>query len=431
MVHSRAQPSGGFPPTSVIGEMKRGRKERQSATPRLIGRQAEYDRFGACLARARRGSPTVLLFEGEHGSGKSSLLTAILKSPMVVGRNLIAVHIAADHTADLDVVTRAVEIITRPELFKAVGGRRRAGEIARKLLPEWTSTIPVLGSIVAAVILTAQAVMKRRRPSPAAKALAEDIATLQNLARRRPVAILVDDLQLLSPAASDRLLRLMRTAVPPTRLLVVATLGTPAPGAARSLARAFEDGLPTDAVVRHPLTPFSPDELDQWLDDRYAADIPRDVSTFLLAETGGQPAAILELLQRLLESGALRRTDHGWQYDSDLAEAQLDPGAAADAFLSGLPSKSATILRSASILGDEFDAGTLARLVSMDELDLEDSLSVTVRRGLLVVAGETTHADGDISTRYRFASTTGRAALQRSLPVATRRDLQARAAVLV
>ena len=403
---------------------------RKPAATALIGRQAEYDRFAECLARARRGLPMVLLFEGEPGSGKSSLLTAISASPMVVGRNLIAARMDARSTPDLDVVTRAVEMITRPELFKAVGGRRRAGQIVHKLLPEWINVIPVLGGILSAIMITSRAIFKRRKAAPARKAVAEDIATLQELARRRPVAIMVDDLQLLCPAATDRLLRLLRTSEVGTRLLVMGTVGTPTPGAARSIARVLEEGLPSDRVVRHRLTPFSPDELDQWLDARYSADIPREVSNFLLAETGGQPAAILSLLEQLLESGALRRGENGWEYDGVAAEAQLDTGDAATAYLSGLSEQTAAILRSASIFGDEFDAGTLALLVDMDELDLEDRLSVAVRRGLLVIAGETTHADGDISTRYRFASTTGRAALQRSLPIANRRALEARAAVL-
>ena len=403
---------------------------RKPAATALIGRQAEYVRFAECLARARRGLPMVLLFEGEPGSGKSSLLTAISASPMVVGRNLIAARMDARSTPDLDVVTRAVEMITRPELFKAVGGRRRAGQIVHKLLPEWINVIPVLGGILSAIMITSRAIFKRRKAAPARKAVAEDIATLQELARRRPVAIMVDDLQLLCPAATDRLLRLLRTSEVGTRLLVMGTVGTPTPGAARSIARVLEEGLPSDRVVRHRLTPFSPDELDQWLDARYSADIPREVSNFLLAETGGQPAAILSLLEQLLESGALRRGENGWEYDGVAAEAQLDTGDAATAYLSGLSEQTAAILRSASIFGDEFDAGTLALLVDMDELDLEDRLSVAVRRGLLVIAGETTHADGDISTRYRFASTTGRAALQRSLPIANRRALEARAAVL-
>ncbi|HEX6063040.1 MAG TPA: ATP-binding protein, partial [Longimicrobiales bacterium] len=295
---------------------KTGRAARRKpAATALIGRQAEYTRFAECLSRARRGSPMVLLYEGEPGSGKSSLLAAISASSLVVGRNLITARMEARSTPDLDVVTRAVEMITRPELFKAVGGRRRAGQIVHKLLPEWINVIPVLGGIVSAIIITAQAIFKRRKAAPARKAVAEDIATLQELARRRPVAIMVDDLQLLGPAATDRLLRLLRTSEGGTRLLVMGTVGTPTPGAARSIARVLEEGLPSDRVVRHRLTPFSPDELDQWLDAKYSADIPREVSNFLLAETGGQPAAILSLLEQLLESGALRRGDNGWEYD--------------------------------------------------------------------------------------------------------------------
>ena len=90
----------------------------------------------------------------------------------------------------------------------------------------------------------------------------------------------------------------------------------------------------------------------------------------------------------------------------------------------------ADIVRTASMFGDEFDALTLAQLLEMDQLDLEDRLSVAVRFGLLNVAGEWEQAGGEISTLYRFASSAVRAALHRSLSAEQRQVFETRMSTL-
>jgi predicted ATPase len=102
----------------------------------------------------------------------------------------------------------------------------------------------------------------------------------------------------------------------------------------------------------------------------------------------------------------------------------------AESYLGSLHSDVAEIVRAASIFGDEFDALTLAQLLEMDELDLEDRLAVAVRFGLLNVAGEWTLQGGEISTLYRFASTAVRASLHRSLTATQRQAFETRMSAL-
>ena len=402
------------------------RKNNRRSTPTLVGREPELLQYAESLARARRGMPTLLIFEGEPGSGKTSLLDALETSPLVVGRNIVMARIDAAQDPNVDVVQRAAAMITHPEHFAHLGGRRRARELALKLLPEWIGAIPVLGDLLQALTVTTQAVLRRGRSARQVR-VSEDVEALQRQAQRRPVAVLIDNLQRMSDAATDRLLRLLRTADIGTRLLVVATVDTPAPGASRA-ARILLDRLPPDRIGRHRLGSLSRAQVGDWLADRFSGPVPDAAIEFLLAETGGQPQAVLRLLDRLCEAGALRRGDAGWQYDEALGDTQLDANESADAHLAGLRPDIANALRAASVFGDEFDALALGNLLQLDELEMEDQLAVAVRFGLLAAAGEVTQPNGDISTRYRFTSAGVRAALHRSLPAAQRYELESRLA---
>jgi predicted ATPase len=403
------------------------RKNDRRSTPTLIGREPEMQQCAECLSRARRGLPTLLMFEGEPGSGKTSLLDALQTSRLVVGRNIVIARIDAANDHGVDVVQRAAAMITHPEHFAHLGGRRRAGELARKLLPEWIGMIPILGNLLKAITVTIQAAGPRGKTAPQIR-VSEDIEALQRYARRRPVAVLIDDLQCVSDAGADRLLRLLRSSEIGTRLLVVATVDTPAPGASRA-ARILLDRLPRDRTVHHLLGSLSRTQIAEWLKGRFPGEpIPEVAVEFLLAETGGQPRAVQLLLHRLLEVGALRQTDGDWEYDEALGDGQLDANETADAHLAGLRPDIANALRAASVFGDEFDATTLGNLLQLDELEMEDQLAVAVRFGLLAVAGELAQSNGDISTRYRFTSSGVRAALHRSLPAAQRHEFESRLA---
>jgi predicted ATPase len=75
------------------------------------------------------------------------------------------------------------------------------------------------------------------------------------------------------------------------------------------------------------------------------------------------------------------------------------------------------VLHAANALGESFDSLTLARILKRDELDVEDTLAVAVRKGVAVIDGEIALRDGESATRYRFTSASLRDALHQ-LPLA-------------
>jgi predicted ATPase len=401
------------------------------AAPRpraLPGREPERERFAECLDQARQGLPTLLLFEGEAGSGKTSLLDEIEPSPLLPRRRIRVVRLDLAMLEDRDPVRHAAERITHTRLFRRFGGRRRFGAMASKLLPEWMGAVPVFGDLLEALTVTAQVIRKRFRGKQERTGLAEDIEALHRHAQRRPTALLIDDLHLVEEAAADRMLKLLRDARTGTRLLVIGTVATPTPGARRTAVRALLDRLPADRIVHHRLGTLTREDLRDWMAVRFPhRQLPDAAIDFLLAESGGQPGAVQGLLERLLESGTLRDSDDGWAFDSAASGEQLGDIEPTASYLGELSDDVASIIGAASVFGDQFDALSLARLLDADELELEDQLAVALRAGLIIGAGVRSFADGDISSRYRFASSSLRAALHRNLPPARRQELESRA----
>jgi hypothetical protein len=124
----------------------------------------------------------------------------------------------------------------------------------------------------------------------------------------------------------------------------------------------------------------------------------------------------LELLMRRAPSGcallvvaAFAPSTSGFRAGPQLSEILGDRcsvltlkrgGAAED----DLPEPLRSWIRSAAGMGPLFDSLSLAALLGRQELEVEDQLAVAVRRGVLSIEGETSHASGETATLYRFVA---------------------------
>jgi predicted ATPase len=214
-----------------------------------------------------------------------------------------------------------------------------------------------------------------------------------------------------------------------TRLVIIATVRTPAPGKAKPPIHRLLGRLPEGLLVHRRLQPLSPPQISEWLADRFRDE--QACATLvhtLFSVTGGQPGPIHELLAQLREKGALHEDGEYWGTD-ELALASIADGTADSAVdLGGLSNTTSDLLHAASVFGDEFDGLALARLLGIDELTVEDELAPAVRQGVIQIVGTITKDDGDVATHYRFASSTLRAALLRHLDRDRRHALQAKLA---
>jgi predicted ATPase len=217
-----------------------------------------------------------------------------------------------------------------------------------------------------------------------------------NLAARRPLVLVLDDLHLADRNTLSLLARVARGATG-ERLLVLGAyrdadaVGTPLLGAIADLRRDCE-------VERVAVEGLSVDEVASLLDG--AAD-PRRIHD----RTDGNPFYVRELARHLAE-----RKEAAGDVPESVSDVVL-------ARVSRLSPKSAAALTSASVLGESFDLAVLEHLLGAD--GLLDALDEAAAAGLIEDA-----AGG----RYHFAHALTRDAVYGGIGPARRSDLHRRAA---
>lgn len=406
--------------------------------PGFAGRSAELQLLSQCLGRAAAGDPQFVLLEGAAGIGKTALLAAFGRRAAQRERASWIFHLQPMDDGPYAPVVQAARAATNKQLYDRLGGRRRALESARALLPDWLGAVPVWGNLVAALLVTAQAFDRRRRrqatrtPTPADN----DVEALLAVAVRHPLVLLLDELHAADVAATAQLERLVRASRPGTRLLLVGAYRPTPPGVPDPPVHRLIAALPAGLVRSLRLRELAPPELALWLRKCFPhLAIPEAFLPWLFAQTGGHAAATESLIARLLERSIIRFVDRRWEiregfeaYDA-LAEREAPETGAPE--LGAIGPAVAEVLRAASLLADEFDGAALAALCGRDELYVEDQLALAAHHALIEVLGEATNAAGELVTRFRFRSPHLRAVLARSLAPGERRRLDERRAAEV
>lgn len=135
-------------------------------------------------------------------------------------------------------------------------------------------------------------------------------------------------------------------------------------------------------------------------------------------ETSGNPFFLGEVLRHLAETGALVERDGRWTSDLTPEEAGIPEGIreVVGRRLSRLGPDVEQVLRSAAVIGYEFDVDLLADVVGRDADSVLDALDTAIAASLAVEVGV---------TRYRFAHALVRESLRGELS-ASRRSRQHR-----
>jgi predicted ATPase len=384
-----------------------------SRVPVFAGRSEELQLLSRYLHLSEAGEPQIVIFDGQSGVGKSSLLQQFSRRAVVRERPEWVISVAAPPEGSYDAVEQAArEANLRHRLVSGRGGLAAA----RELLPSWIAAVPGVGNLIAAIVATAHATRARRlrRSSQDTPPLGDACHSLLTEAARHPLVLLLDDLHLASPAAIGQLEQLIRGCDRGVHLLLVGAfeatpVGIPDPPIGALLSR-----LPPGRVHHRTLRELSGDELEILTGRRFpGALLPDSFGHHLIERTGGHPRAVEEHLERLVTSGAILFVDGRWEIAPWGEEEVPWDGVLTGADLTTIPPSTRETLRAASMVGDEFDGSTVARLMGRDELYVEDQLATALHLGLITATGEIADEEDEISTVYRFNSSHLRASLAR------------------
>jgi class 3 adenylate cyclase/tetratricopeptide (TPR) repeat protein len=210
---------------------------------------------------------------------------------------------------------------------------------------------------------------------------------VEELVAERPAVVLVEDIHWAEAPLLDLLNRLAEDVRGPLLLVTTARPelydARPGWGGARLDASTVElDALGSEAAAL-------------MLDELLGAELPKHVTEMVVRQAEGNPFFLEELIESMIDEGALRRSNGGWTVSEQVAIAVPDSVQAVLASrIDLLPAAEKAALQAASVIGRVFWTLPVYELVPGQEPDLHvlESRDFVRRRAGSSIAGETEYA---------------------------------------
>lgn len=363
---------------------------------RLLGRDAELGTLKAEFRRSRMGAGFPVIVHGDPGVGKSYLAFHFGQWAEHQGARVFHARFHEDDEAGESPYRNFLDL-----LWSAGRESPPADEI-----PPGTVT----------------------RAQPSVHSVAGEFI---RLSREQPLVMIFDDLQWASDTCRDVIGHLMRSGEGESLMLIGLARSEDMNRDERPLARWLSRQAAQRRFTTLPLEPFDESRFRAVLrvllpGPAGTSDIPPAEIRRLFELSGGNPYFLVELLRLLVARGTLaweQRPVPGWRWQSGDEWSLPDTLVmAARAKLGALPEATLGVLQGAAVLGDEFRAATLERLVTPAQPGVERCLDDAVRHGLLTVRGIQSGCD------YGFRHSLVRQVILQDLAPARRRKLHAAAA---
>jgi predicted ATPase/DNA-binding SARP family transcriptional activator len=438
--------------------------ERAAEQPIFVGREAELAELDGHLSQVLDGQGRVVFVTGEAGSGKTALIEAFARRAQDAHPDLVVAGGNCNaHTGIGDPYLPFREILQL--ITGDVESRWAAGSISGDHARSLWQTMPLTAqaileagpglidtfipgrALVERVSLCVPAgtgwltyldgyVGQRAAMAPAPGPQQSDLfgqysRVLHQLAGQVPLLLVLDDLQWADLGSISLLFHLGRH-LAGRRILIAGAF------------RPEEVAMGRDGD-RHPLLPVV-NELQRLSGDVIVdvdhADSRQFVTALLDSEpnqlgpsfrqmlfqqTGGQPLFTVELLRGMQERGDLLHNEGGQWVEGQALDWEKMP-ARVEAVIAERIERLARplqdALRVASVEGDEFTAGVVARVLGVDEGEMLHNLSRELdRRHRLVGSQSILRLDGRSLSRYRFRHTLFQKYLYRNLDAVERAHL--------
>jgi len=408
----------GYRFAAPVVEVERAAASRGPIPP---GRAGALDALREALARARGGERQLVVLTGEAGIGKSRVADAFVAELRQAG----------------DVEG------TRGQCLEPLGGGepysplleavarlcRRAGsevvDVLRERAPSWLAQLPALCSA------SERRALEREARSATRERLTEELAdALEEIAARRPLVVVLEDLQWCDRGTLGLLASLARRREP-ARLLLLATARTGEPTGADAALRRLLADLKTEGRCHElSLPPLAEDDVRQLARQRLRGAEPAPgLVRWLRERSAGNPLFAHHLLDFAAERKLLDLGADGARVEAALASLGVSSTLAEliDRQIECLDPPAVRLLEAAAAAGPEFSAAEVAAALEVDVAETEDRCDELARRAIFLArAGVAEWSDGALSARFRFRHALHREALAARIAPSRRRELHRR-----
>jgi predicted ATPase len=369
--------------------------------PVLVGRDAERERLFAGYRYAKDVAGRMIAVAGEPGIGKSTVIDAFLSDLAEQGETPLVLR---GHCSESLAGAEAyLPILEALEGLRAGPAGETIDRIFRSAAPTWFAQL-ASGSSGGADEGAEDAA-----PAASPERLKRELgALLEELSRRNPVILVIEDLHWADVSTVDMLTYLAGRFS--SMHVMVLTGYRPSDMA---LSRHPFLGVRNDLRSRGLLDEIElgflgPADVSAYLDLRFPVHrFPGDLAARIHARTDGSPLFMADLVRYLTNIGRFVEGADGWEL---AGEATVPSESLPDTVRSMIDRKieqvdadDRPLLDAACVLGREFDSSSVGEAIGMDPIEVEDRLDRLERVHVLVrMLEETELPDGTLTLRYRF-----------------------------
>jgi serine/threonine protein kinase/tetratricopeptide (TPR) repeat protein len=373
------------------------------STPSFVGREPEMRKLEGFLRQAIEGTGRVVFITGEPGIGKTSLSDEFLRrirkqQPTLLIARGRCVEQYGTGEAYLPFLDAMGELLQGP-------GRERIAAILRTYAPTWCMELPTAFASTGSLEKLQQETIGATKE----RMMREMGDALGMLATSSPVVLLFEDLHWADPSSVD-LLRHLSQRIGTQRMLIAGTFRPEDLERTGHPLKAYKVEMQAHNLCDEvALGSLSREHIAAYLDATFSPnDFPAELTSLIHEKTEGHPLFATNLLQYLGERGDLAKANGRWSLARPLSEMHLEAPESVRGMISkkidALAAEERRALQYASIEGTEFFSTVTAKLLGVDEIDLEELLArVGKTHRLIETLGEEELPDGSLATRYRFA----------------------------
>lgn len=379
----------------------------------FVGREAELAQLQTLLINGAQGQGSLVLIEGEAGSGKSSLLekmqTQAQQNQPLEKTNFVSVR-CDEHTGEQNAYQPFIEILAA--LTQTERQNRDLAKIALTILkevgPDWLNMIPGVGAVVSAGIKTAtlsgQLLLdtSNEHEVNASTLLSQYVKAILSLAPRyQPLVLVIEDTHWIDESSCSLLLRLARR-VRDESLVILLTYRPSHLSASHPLKCLQREIYAQNLAHAIALPGLTNEQIQHYVQTRFKSDISSNLVSWLVHLCNGNPLFISQYLELLQQCEIIRRENDTYVLNGEIGYANGEwalsdnipiPAtieAILDQRIQRLIETDRQLLQHAAIQGQCFLSTILAEMIAVQELEVLPRLRKLVEDSCLIRYGSGT-----------------------------------------
>lgn len=276
----------------------------------FVGRRRELEELSRALARVRGGKPSIVLLEGESGVGKSALVNQFLEELPGEGHVVLAGRCYEQESVPFKAFDSIIDALTR---YLASLADLESAALLPRDIPALARIFPVMEQVPAVARSPSRRAEVPDQLELRRRAFAALRELLARIGDRRPLVLVIDDLQWGDVDSANLLNELLEPPDPPLFLLIGAYRSEDAERSAclemlRQTAESQEDVV---SRTRLCLLPLNHDECVELAVGLLGRDDEAGLlqASQIVSEAQGSPYFVCELAQHVREGILCERPD--------------------------------------------------------------------------------------------------------------------------